>query len=75
MDWKIWRDKGVKVKLKNGTFYTGEVIGIDDINPENIYISLNDKFNEKITFVHTEIAQIKEIDKNRENDRKKVEKQ
>ena len=60
MDWKEWLGKRIFVKLKDGGVYSGKVIDIDISNENLIWISIIDKFAEKVTFPHTEIIKIKE---------------
>jgi len=59
MEWKEWIGKRIFVQLKRGGVYTGVVEDVDDSNPL-IFITIIDKFGDKITFVHAEIIKIKE---------------
>jgi len=60
MEWKYWLNKQVFVQLKSGGFYNGKIIDIDENSPPLIFITLIDKFNERVTFVTSEIIKIKE---------------
>jgi len=63
MDWKFWNGKRVFVQLRTGAVYSGKIIDVDISNGELIWITIFDKFGEKISFVHTEIIKIKEEEK------------
>ena len=58
--WKLWMDKRVYLILKNKRNYTGTIIDVDDSDKPLIWITILDKFNKKITFVHSEIELIQE---------------
>lgn len=61
MDWKKeWEGKHVFLQLKTGSVYNGNIIEVDDTNPNLIWITIIDKFNEKITIIVSEILKIKE---------------
>ena len=60
MDWKGWENKYIFVKLRGGTVYSGKVIDVDISDGTLIWITIIDKKNEKVTFVHSEIVKIKE---------------
>lgn len=60
MEWNEWLGKKVFVQLKSGGFYTGKIIEIDDSSNPLIFISIIDKFGDKVTFVHSEIVKIVE---------------
>lgn len=60
MEWKEWMDKTIFVQLKNGGCYSGKVIDVDDSSSPLIFISIIDKFGERVTFVHSEIVKIVE---------------
>lgn len=60
MDWKDWDGKHIFVKLRDGAVYSGEVIDVDISGGTLIWITIIDKKNEKVTFVHSEIIKIKE---------------
>jgi len=66
MDWKEWLDKYVFVQLKSGGNYSGKIIDVDETSMPLIFISMIDKFGEKITFVQSEIVKIveEEVKKN-----------
>ena len=64
MDWKnIWTGKRIFVKLRTGAVYTGDVIDVDVEAKPLVFITIIDKFGEKITFVQSEIIKIKEESK------------
>jgi len=60
MDWKDWKGKRIFVQLKSGGVYSGIVIDVDDSSSPLVFISITDKFGEKVTFVNSEIIKIKE---------------
>ena len=60
MEWKEWINKTIFVQLKSGGVYTGKVIEVDDSSPPLVFISIIDKFGEKVIFVHSEIIKIVE---------------
>lgn len=60
MEWKEWIGKTIFVKLKSGGVYSGEVIDVDESASPIIFLTIRDKFNEKVSFVQSEILKIKE---------------
>ena len=52
--------KNVYIILKNKRNYQGEVISVDESASPLIFISIIDKFQNRITFVHSEIEVIQE---------------
>ncbi len=60
MEWKEWNGKRIFVKLRTGDVYSGNVIDVDDSSKPLIWITLIDKYNKKITIVHSEIIKIVE---------------
>jgi small nuclear ribonucleoprotein (snRNP)-like protein len=58
MEWKNWFGKHIFVKLKNGGCYTGTVIDVDESSKYLVFITILDKFNKQVTFVHSEIVKI-----------------
>ena len=63
MEWMDWKGKKVFIKLKDGGVYSGEVIDVDDSDKILIWITITDKYGERVTFVHSEILKIKEENK------------
>ncbi len=63
MEWKEWIGKHIFVQLKSGGKYTGEVVDVDINSPPLIFITMIDKFEEKVTFVVSEIIKIVEESK------------
>jgi len=61
--WKYYEGKKVFLILKNKRQYSGEVILIDDSSNPLIWITIKDKFGNRITFVHSEIELIEEEEK------------
>lgn len=55
MEWKDWKGKRIFVQLKTGAVYSGEVIDVDEL-----FITIIDKFNQKVAFAISEIIKIKE---------------
>jgi len=60
MEWKYWLNKRVFVQLKSGGFYNGEVVDIDETSNPLVFMTMIDKFGDKVTFVHSEIVKIVE---------------
>jgi len=61
--WKYWMEKKVFIILKNNRQYSGKVIEVSDEKNGLVWISLIDKFNNRITFVNSEIDLIQEENK------------
>jgi hypothetical protein len=60
--WKIWLGKKVYLVSKNMSHpFSGTVIDVEE-RPDNpiIWITINDKFGKRVTFVASEILSIKE---------------
>lgn len=62
MDWNGWNGKKVFVKLKDGAVYSGQIFEIDAEATPIIFISLIDKFGDRVTITSSEIVKIKEED-------------
>ena len=60
MEWKDWIGKKIFVQLKSGSVYSGKVIDVDEKSPPLVFLTITDKFGEKVTFVQSEIIKIKE---------------
>ena len=60
--WLGWLDKKVFLRLKTGKVFSGKIIEVDESDSENgiIFLTILDKFDKKITFVISEILEIKE---------------
>ena len=59
--WKEWIGKKVYIETRSHRKYSGKVIKIDAQEyPFLVWITLIDKFDKKITFVHSEINLIQE---------------
>ena len=56
-------EKKVFIILKNNRQYSGKVIEVSDEKNGLVWISLIDKFNNRITFVNSEIDLIQEENK------------
>lgn len=63
MEWNEWLGKTIFVKLKSGGVYSGKVIDVDASANPVIFISIIDKFGNKVSFVQSEIIKIVEEDK------------
>jgi len=61
MDWKGWDNKYVSIILKHGKEHFGKVIDVDISGGELIWITIINRREEKITFVHSEIIKIQEV--------------
>ena len=60
MEWKEWNGKRIFVKLRDGGVYSGKVIDIDEKSKPLIFISIIDKYGERVTIAHSEIIKIVE---------------
>ena len=60
MEWKEWNGKRIFLKLRDGGVYSGNVIDVDDSSKPIIFITIIDKFGDKVTVVNSEIVKIKE---------------
>ncbi len=60
MEWKGLNGKKIFIKLRTGDVYNGDVIDVDDNSKPLIFITLIDKYNKKITIVHSEIIKLEE---------------
>ena len=58
--WNYWLERKVFIILKNKRQYSGVVIGIDIKSTPIIFITIIDKFQNRITFTHSEIELIQE---------------
>ena len=56
--WKEYEGKKVFIQLKTGRFYSGTVIEIDESSLPIIFISIIDKFNNRVTLAQSEIITI-----------------
>ena len=62
--WKNWMDKNVFLRTKKNRVYSGKIIEVDDTSGKPlIWITIIDKFNKRVTFVQSEIIEIKEEDR------------
>jgi small nuclear ribonucleoprotein (snRNP)-like protein len=60
MDWKDWLNKKIFVQLRTGSIYSGKVIDVDISQNGLVFITIIDKFGERVSFVNSEIIKIKE---------------
>jgi len=58
--WKYWEGKEVYIVLKNKRTYSGKVIEVEDSNNNLIWITIIDKFGNRVGFVNSEIEMIQE---------------
>jgi hypothetical protein len=59
MDWTDWIGKRIFVQLRKGAVYSGKVIDVDKTGAV-IFISIIDKFGQRVVFSSDEIVKIKE---------------
>lgn len=64
MEWKTWDKKRIFIKLKTGDCYTGLVIDVDNGLDNSGFITVIDKYNDKVTIAISEISKITEERKN-----------
>ena len=55
MEWNDWIGKRIFVKLIDGAVYTGVILDCDDT-----FITIRDKFGERVVFSISKIEKIKE---------------
>lgn len=60
--WNVWLDKKVYIILADGRRYEGKVIDVDNSSEHLTFITINDKYNRRVTFSVGEIKLIKEED-------------
>jgi hypothetical protein len=60
MDWKEWHNKKIFIRLKTGDCYTGFVTKVDDELDNSGFITIIDKYDDKIAIAVSEIGKIKE---------------
>ena len=60
---KRYINNKVFIILKSKRQYSGKVIEVDDSDKPLIFITIIDKFNNKITFAHSEIDLMQEEEK------------
>ena len=58
--WEIWKGKKVFIILKNRRTYQGEVVDVDTRSYPLVFISIIDKFNNRISFSQSEIDVMQE---------------
>jgi hypothetical protein len=58
--WMSLVGKKVFVRLRGGRFYDGVVTKVDTDSKPLIFITMNDRFGKPVTFIHSEILEIKE---------------
>ena len=61
--WNYWNGKKVFIILKNRRQYSGEVVDVDLSAKPIIFISIIDKFNNRVTFAQSEIDVMQEEEK------------
>ena len=60
MEWAEWNNKQIFMKLKTGDCYTGRVISVDSDSISSGFITIIDKYNDKISIAVSEIVKIVE---------------
>ncbi len=58
--WNYWDGKKVFIILKSGRKYTGKIIEVDFSAKPIIFISIIDKFDQRVTFAQSEIDVMQE---------------
>jgi len=59
--WNKWMGKKVYLVLNDDRKYSGKIVDVDDTSAKPlIWITILDKFNKQITFLHSEIKLIQE---------------
>ncbi len=62
MEWMEFEGRKVFLRLRNNRVYSGKVISVDDSAKPLVFLTINDKFDKKVTFAISEIVEIKEED-------------
>ena len=60
MDWTEWNGKRIFLRTIQGKVYSGDVCEIDLAGSNLIFLSLIDKFSNKVTVAVSQIIEIKE---------------
>jgi small nuclear ribonucleoprotein (snRNP)-like protein len=60
MEWTEWDKKRIFIRLKTGDCYNGVVVNVDNGFDNSGFITIIDKFNEKVSIAISEISKIKE---------------
>ncbi len=59
-NWREWEGKYIFVRLKSNTVYSGKVISVSEEENGICFLKIIDKFGSPVTFVNSEILEIKE---------------
>jgi hypothetical protein len=60
VEWNGWNKKRIFIRLKTGDCYTGLVIAVDSDLDNSGFITIIDKYDDKIAIAISEISKIKE---------------
>lgn len=60
MDGNYWIGRKVYIILRNKRNYQGVIVDIDESSPPLVFITLLDKFDNKIMFIQSEIEVLQE---------------
>ena len=60
MEWMDWMGKRIFLRTKSGKVYSGEVIDIDENQSPVIFLTIIDKFDERVMIITSEISELKE---------------
>jgi len=60
MEWMDWMGKRIFLRTKSGKVYSGEVIDIDENQSPIIFLTIIDKFDERVMIITSEISELKE---------------
>lgn len=59
--WMNWTGKFVFIRTRHSRVYSGEVVEVDDTSGKPlVWITIIDKFGNRVTFLQDEIVEIKE---------------
>lgn len=59
-DMSGWLGKKVYIRTRNGRPYAGIITDVDQDSKPVIFITILDKFDQTVRFMHSEIAELKE---------------
>ena len=60
MSWMEWVGRKVFLRLRTGQVYTGKIISVDSSSEPLVFIQIKDKYDKLVTFVHSEVIEIRE---------------
>lgn len=62
-NWNEWMNKKVFIKLREGYIYSGEVVEVNNDLSPIVFITIIDKFGERVQINNSDIIRIQEFRK------------